>query len=323
LHRFLSKRGISSTTALIAGAISACSIQAAPVALANSVTAVALTKGALASGSTAALSQGVLQLMAWTKVKTAAVVGALVLLAVGSAIVVAGKTRAARFETAFAKADAQTLDRAPAGLVLRPSRFSDRIDPAVQSGGRFLGRTMPVFWLFSFAYEFPWWDRVVLPADAPRGTYDLLLALPDHPKEALREEIRRQLGFSARRETRMTDVLFLEINDAIGPELRVTRGGRPTLEFTGWHTYSSSGMLAAANQPASRLASFLEDRLAWPVLDRTGLTGNYDITLHWNAQSNEPSENAEIQGAFLHQLGLKLAPGRAALEMLVVEKAPR
>src|ERR1017187_9414284 len=36
LHRFFSKRGISSTTAIIAGAVSANSVQAAPVALAKS-----------------------------------------------------------------------------------------------------------------------------------------------------------------------------------------------------------------------------------------------------------------------------------------------
>jgi RNA polymerase sigma factor (sigma-70 family) len=41
LRSFFAKRGVSSTTAIIAGAISANSVQAAPVALAKSVTAVA------------------------------------------------------------------------------------------------------------------------------------------------------------------------------------------------------------------------------------------------------------------------------------------
>ena len=51
LRKFFAKRGVSSTTAIIAGAISANSVQAAPVALAKSVTAVALAKGAAASDS--------------------------------------------------------------------------------------------------------------------------------------------------------------------------------------------------------------------------------------------------------------------------------
>ena len=44
LRKFFTKRGVNSTTAIIAGAISANSVQAAPVALAKSVTAVAIPK---------------------------------------------------------------------------------------------------------------------------------------------------------------------------------------------------------------------------------------------------------------------------------------
>ena len=84
LHRFFTKRGISSTTATLAGAISANSVQAAPVALAKTVTAVALAKGAAASGSTLTLIKGALKIMAWTKAKTAIVAGAAVILAAGT-----------------------------------------------------------------------------------------------------------------------------------------------------------------------------------------------------------------------------------------------
>jgi RNA polymerase sigma factor (sigma-70 family) len=71
LRKFFTKRGVSSTTAIIAGTISANSVQAAPVALAKSVTAVAIAKGAAASGSTLTLIKGALKIMAWTKAKTA------------------------------------------------------------------------------------------------------------------------------------------------------------------------------------------------------------------------------------------------------------
>jgi RNA polymerase sigma factor (sigma-70 family) len=83
LHRYFSKRGVSSTTAIIAGAISANSVLAAPVALAKFVTAVAIAKGAAASISTLTLIQGALKLMAWAKAKTMAS-GAGVLLALGT-----------------------------------------------------------------------------------------------------------------------------------------------------------------------------------------------------------------------------------------------
>ena len=84
LNRFFNRHGISSTTAILAGVISANSVQAAPVALAKVATAVALAKGATASGSTLTLIKGALKVMAWTKVNTAIVVGVVVILAAGT-----------------------------------------------------------------------------------------------------------------------------------------------------------------------------------------------------------------------------------------------
>ncbi|MGD0087175.1 MAG: sigma-70 family RNA polymerase sigma factor [Verrucomicrobiota bacterium] len=88
LHRYFARRGVSSTTAIIAGAISANSVQAAPVALAKAVTAVALAKGTTASTSTVTLIKGALKIMAWTKAKTTAVTVAAVILAAGTTTIV-------------------------------------------------------------------------------------------------------------------------------------------------------------------------------------------------------------------------------------------
>jgi RNA polymerase sigma factor (sigma-70 family) len=88
LHRYFSKRGVSSTTAIIAGAISAHSVQAAPVALAKSVTAIAVSKGAAASGSTLTLIKGALKIMAWTKAKTAIVIVGVSLATVTTPVVI-------------------------------------------------------------------------------------------------------------------------------------------------------------------------------------------------------------------------------------------
>jgi len=84
LQRFFSKRGVYSTTAVLAGLISANSVQAAPVALSRSVTAVAITKGATASSSTLTLIKGAMKLMAWTKAKTAVIVGVVAIMAAGT-----------------------------------------------------------------------------------------------------------------------------------------------------------------------------------------------------------------------------------------------
>jgi RNA polymerase sigma factor (sigma-70 family) len=88
LRKFFTKRGVGSTTAIIAGAISANSVQAAPAALAKTISAVAVAKGAAVSGSTLTLIKGALKIMAWTKAKTAAVAVAAAILAIGTTTIV-------------------------------------------------------------------------------------------------------------------------------------------------------------------------------------------------------------------------------------------
>jgi len=84
LRKFFTRHGVSSTTEMLAGSISANSVQVAPVALAKSITAVAMAKGAAASTSTLTLIKGALKIMAWTKMKTAAVVGVALIAAAGT-----------------------------------------------------------------------------------------------------------------------------------------------------------------------------------------------------------------------------------------------
>jgi hypothetical protein len=88
LRTFFTKRGVSSTTAIIAGVISAHSVQAAPVALAKSVTAVAIVKGSIATASILTLVKGTIKLMTWTKLKLALGTSAAILL-IGGAVTLA------------------------------------------------------------------------------------------------------------------------------------------------------------------------------------------------------------------------------------------
>ena len=87
LRKIFAKRGVDSTATVVGETISTNSVQAAPVALAKTISAVAIAKGAAAGGSTLALVKGALKIMAWTKMKTAVVVGAAVLLAAGTVTV--------------------------------------------------------------------------------------------------------------------------------------------------------------------------------------------------------------------------------------------
>ena len=88
LRRYFAKRGVGSSTSAIAGAITANSVSAAPIALVKSIAAVTMVKGTVASASTLALVKATLNSLLWAKIKFAAGLGA-GLLAVGAAVTLA------------------------------------------------------------------------------------------------------------------------------------------------------------------------------------------------------------------------------------------
>jgi len=93
LRKFFTKRGVVHSAAIIAGAVSANSVQAAPMALAKTISAVAVANGAAASTSILTLVKGALKIMAWTKAKTAIAIGAGILLAAGITTVIVETTQ--------------------------------------------------------------------------------------------------------------------------------------------------------------------------------------------------------------------------------------
>lgn len=76
-----------------------------------------------------------------------------------------------------------------------------------------------------------------------------------------------------------------------------------------------------------------------PILDKTGLSGSFDITLEWTpdpaqARSDQaaraaaevaavPGERTSIFTALQEQLGLKLQPTRAPLDIIVIDRLER
>jgi RNA polymerase sigma factor (sigma-70 family) len=91
LRKIFTKRGVVSTAAIIAGAVSANSVHAAPISLGKTISTAAAAKGVAASASTLTLVKGTLEFMAWTKTKMAIVTTAAVLLTTGGTGLVAYK----------------------------------------------------------------------------------------------------------------------------------------------------------------------------------------------------------------------------------------
>ncbi len=58
------------------------------------------------------------------------------------------------------------------------------------------------------------------------------------------------------------------------------------------------------------------------MVDKTGLTGKYDFSLHWtpdNVESTDPNAPPGLFTAIQEQLGLKLEPVKAPVDVLVID----
>jgi len=349
LHRYFSRRGVSSTTAIIAGAISANSVQAAPVALAKSVTAVAVAKGVAASGSTLTQIKGALKIMAWTKAKTAMAAGAAIILAAGTTTVVVEKMTAPSagnlswannpkyWELDFGDPDPQKsiknfaaraaafgerIGKLPPVLILRPTRFKTNLGMESDSG-KIIARGQSLVMLLGSAYEEPggpgFGSRIILPPNFPGGKFDLMLTLPivpgQPPGAALQAEIKKQFGIVARVETIETNVLILTVKNPAGPALQETKGGMPS-----YPTRSPLNKISIRNQDLSGVAACFGSLLKTIVRDQTEIAGRYDIELQWQRQAAE-TEAAAFKRAVLEQLGFEFVPSRESLKYLIVEKS--
>jgi RNA polymerase sigma factor (sigma-70 family) len=100
LRKLLSRRGLTVSAAILAGALSVGAVQGAPVGLAGSVT-VAAVNGTGLPVSTLTLIDKTWKIMAWTKLKTTLVVGAIAIFALGTASVTVQYARNRSQNTVF------------------------------------------------------------------------------------------------------------------------------------------------------------------------------------------------------------------------------
>ncbi|MGA3267843.1 MAG: TIGR03435 family protein [Verrucomicrobiota bacterium] len=308
LRKYFSKRGVNSTTAIIAGSISANSVQVPPLALAKSVTTIALAKGAAASGSTLTVVKGALKLMAWAKAKTA--------------VKEIEEHQGYQWQVAANDIN-EVLYHAPPMVKILPTRFSTH--PKFFSGGatenfdvgntintKRLGLDASVESMIFGAYDFDSGSaRAILP-QLPQERYDFIVSLPRDSSATLAQEIKRKFGFVARRETIETNALLLVVGNPNAQGLKPSTSSQASgyFEFGRYRFYKES---------LSQFATYCEGQCNIPVIDETGLTNNFDIDFKWQSQKGE-SEWDGTRRAIRDQLGLELVPTNMPIEMLVVEK---
>ena len=89
-------------------------------------------------------------------------------------------------------------------------------------------------------------------------------------------------------------------------------------------TVSGNGLPGAYNVTMtdvgmSALARRLEDYLHAPVVDKTAMTGTFDITFHWYSDEDLPDGAEDLPGSLKSQLNLKLTRIQAPTDILVID----
>ena len=142
---------------------------------------------------------------------------------------------------------------------------------------------------------------------------------PEEFRRMLQALLSDRFQLALHREARDTAVYAL-VADKNGPKFRESPpDARGVLRMNG------GGRLTASGGTMTQLAGWFSNAngVDRPVLDQTGMTGRYDFTLEWSTTlAGTPDTTApSIFTAMPEQLGLKLEPRRASVEVFVIDRA--
>lgn len=162
--------------------------------------------------------------------------------------------------------------------------------------------------------------------------YDLAAKLPpgtakDRVPAMLQTLLMERFKLAVHRETKEQRVYFLRVGKngprlkeaqkpaAEDPDVQQVRGDRlPVSIFR--------SRIVGHAMPMQQLAGALASPAGLQVVDRTGLVGAFDIDLKWTLEDSNGT-GPSLFTALQEQLGLRLEPGKAAVEMLMVDHAER
>jgi uncharacterized protein (TIGR03435 family) len=140
----------------------------------------------------------------------------------------------------------------------------------------------------------------------------------------LRQLLADRFRLVLHRETRMLPSYVLEVGRD-GPKMQPADHGDPDTEFHGGRGGPTT--LEARKTDMNTLAEVLGWRMDKPVVNHTGLSGEFNFTLHWLPDTLRPPEDGaddvSIFTAIGEQLGLRLHPAKAPVEVLVIDHAER
>ncbi len=172
------------------------------------------------------------------------------------------------------------------------------------------------------------------PLDSVRFDIEAKISEPDHDalKKLTPEQERQQIlpllterfQLKVHTETKTLPVYELVLitgGPKFKPSADQTKTGGGSMSVHGGRTLTS---LTAHDIPMTSLAKTLAGAVHRTIIDKTGLKGNFDLSLQWSNDEN-PDSGAEqapsIFTAIQEQLGLKLQPAKGPVDTLVVDHA--
>jgi uncharacterized protein (TIGR03435 family) len=90
-------------------------------------------------------------------------------------------------------------------------------------------------------------------------------------------------------------------------------------------TRNGRARVTAKGTPISKFADLLSGLLGRPVVDMTGLSGNYSFVVYFTPEDQNPDGGSDpsIFGALQEQLGLRLEARKGPVELLVIDHAEK
>jgi uncharacterized protein (TIGR03435 family) len=200
--------------------------------------------------------------------------------------------------------------------------------------------------LIAFAYQIQEYRILGGPGwiSSDRFTVEARAADPTTPPEQLKLMLQSlfsdRFQLAVRRETKESNVYNLVVAKG-GPKIKLSADQSPT-DINGPAPPGAgpnhgairlgAGSMIGNATPLSRFASMLSQRLDRVVIDKTNLTGRFDIRLQWTPDLGEnplsptglplPAEPGDAPSIFVamqEQLGLKLESARGPVEFLVID----
>jgi uncharacterized protein (TIGR03435 family) len=227
-------------------------------------------------------------------------------------------------------------------------------------GGRFAAENASLREIIEYAYQLQSFQLVgsLAPADA---RWDIAATLgasaaqagPDAIVTAVRALLADRFALATHRETRTMQVYALRLaraDGAPGPSLKrsaidcpaliaaARSGGPPPPAARACGFRGRVGGLQSNGMPLSDLGVALAGRVGRAIVDQTGLTGTWDLTLTYAPESAQipagtlspdappPAANPDAPSLFTalqEQLGLRLVSTTAPVDVLVIDRVSR